>query len=247
MGTLGAAVRGTRASALWLGGVPFVNARIALTARTQDDARRLIAAHFARFLATCRISVTVSGTPPARGNACVLCYNESSFADVAAFCTVMWPHIEWAAAADIYAYFPWGRTAARKAGIELVPRGNRAGTDRLMGSMVDAVKACKRIAWGGEGRLSGRDGVARFKIGASLIAIRAQAPIIPVAFYGGHSVMPLGSVRATPGRILVRFGAPIPVSGLTEDDARSLADRTQTVVAGMYADLRNEDRQSAPL
>lgn len=240
MGTLGEILRGGRASARWLCGAPFVNFRIAMTAKDHRHARRLIEAHFSRFLETCRISVDVGGTPPEPGRGCVVCYNETSFADVAAFGKVMWPHIDRAAAADLYAYLPFGRSSARKAAIELVPRGNRLGTERLLEIMVQAVKAGERIAWGGEGRLSGRDAVARFKVGASLIAIRAQVPIIPLVFHGGHRLLPLGSIQARAGTIHVRFGAPIPTSGLKDDDARALADKAHAVVAGMYEGLRNQ-------
>ncbi|MFN6005048.1 MAG: lysophospholipid acyltransferase family protein, partial [Paracoccaceae bacterium] len=223
----------------------FVNFRIARTAQTKEDARRMIEAHFGRFLADCRISVEVEGTPPEPGKGCVVCYNESSFADVAAFGKVMWPHVDRAAAADLYAYFPYGRTSARKASIELVPRGKRLATERLLEQMVVAVKAGERLAWGGEGRISGKDGVARFKIGASLIAIRSQAPIIPVAFCGGQRLMPFKSIRARPGTIHVRFGAPIPTSGMQENDLRDLADHAQTVVASMYEGLGQRNSRAS--
>lgn len=229
--------RGGRASAAWLLGAPFVNLRIVRSAADAQQARRLIQRHFARFLETCRIGVDISGSAPRPGTGCVLCYNEASFADVAAFGVVMWPHIDRAAAADLYAYIPLGRSATRKAAIELVPRGNRSGTDRLIEAMVARVRAGERLAWGGEGRISGRDGVARFKIGASLIAIRAQAPLIPVTFFGGHRALPLGSIRARPGTIRVHFGTPIATAGLLDRDARDLADRTQAVIAKTYAEL----------
>ena len=82
--------------------------------------------------------------------------------------------------------------------------------------------------------------MGRFKIGASLIAIRAQVPVVPVAFQGGHGVLPLGSVRVRPGTIRVQFGAPIPTAGLAEAEARDLADRVQAAVAGLYAGLARE-------
>lgn len=222
-----------------------MNFRIALTAKNDHDARLLMRAHFTRFLEACQISVDVTGTPPEAGAGCVVCYNEASFADVAAFGKIMWPHIDRAAAADLYAYFPFGRSSARKAAIELVPRGNRLATEQLLERMVRAVEAGERVAWGGEGRLSGRDGVARFKIGASLIAIRSQAPIIPLVFYGGHRAMPLRSIRARPGKIHACFGAPIPTSGLKDDDARDLADHTQSIVAAMYEGFRMQSVESA--
>jgi 1-acyl-sn-glycerol-3-phosphate acyltransferase len=230
-------LRGGAASALWLVGVTFVSLRIVLAARDRDAARRVIAAHCRRFLDRCRITVEISGPPPPVGSGAVLCHNESAFPDVAAFLTVIWPHVDRAAGADLYAVFPFLRQASRKAGLELVPRGDRVRTDRLMDRVVQAVRAGERLSWGGEGRLSGQDGVARFKIGAALIAIRAQAPIIPLMIHGGHGTMPLGSIRARPGTIHLRFGAPIPTAGLLEADARDLADHVQAVVAGMYADF----------
>ncbi|MDD9923480.1 MAG: lysophospholipid acyltransferase family protein, partial [Boseongicola sp.] len=216
--------RGSFASLSWLAGSPIVNARIVRSARDMNEARQMIASHFARFLERCHIDVHVDGPLPKPGVGCVVCYNESSFSDVAAYGKVMWPHLDRAAAADIYSFIPFGRAATQKAGIEMVPRGNRAGTDRLLAKMVEAVQRGERLAWGGEGKIQGFDGVGRFKIGASLIAIRAQVPVVPVTFFGGHHTLPLGSVRARPGQIKVRFGEPIPTAGVTEDNARVFAD-----------------------
>jgi 1-acyl-sn-glycerol-3-phosphate acyltransferase len=106
-----------------------------------------------------------------------------------------------------------------------------------MAEMVAAIKAGERVSWGGEGRLSGKDEVMRFKIGAALLAIRAQAPLVPVAFRGGHAALPLGSIRARPGKIRVRFGCPLSTAGLREEDARDLADRAQAEVARLFAEL----------
>ncbi len=224
----------------WLCGAPIVNARIVLASKDEKQARTLMARHFARFLETCCVSVEVDGEPPCPGTGCVLSYNETSFADVAAYGASLWDHIDRAAAADLYGYLPFGRSAARKAGIELVPRGNRQATDRLLAKMVAAVKRGERLAWGGEGRLQGRDGIGRFKIGASLIAIRAQVPVIPLVFHGGHQAMPLGSVRARPGKIRIRFGTPISTAGLKEETARSFADYVREVTVGIYAELKQE-------
>lgn len=233
-------VRGGLASAEWVMRAPFVNLRAALWAETTEDARDMIANHFSRFLRHCGIDVVVDGESPAQGFGSVFCYNEASFADVSAFAKIMLDRVDRAAAADLYAYLPFGRTMARKAKIELVPRGNRAGTDRILDKLVEKVRGGERLAWGGEGRIHGKDGVAHFKRGASLIAIRAGVPIVPVTFFGGHSLLPLGSVRARAGTVFVRFGAPISTIGLTESDARDLADKVQAVVTQTYEALRRE-------
>ena len=223
--------------------MPLLNREVALKATGRDDARRRIARHFRRFLDDCGIVVEISGTPPAPGTGCVLTYNETSFADVAAFGAVMWPHVDRAAAAELYGYLPWGRAAMAAAGIGMVPRGNRAATDALLDEMVAEVRQGRRVAWGGEGFLQGRDGVGRFKRGAALIAIRAQAPVIPVTFQGGHDLLPLGRIRAHPGTLRIRFGAPIATEGLTEADARALSDRLQAATALIYAELQAEGQR----
>lgn len=221
----------------WLLGTPLANLRVLATAKDRKQAQEIVMQRSERVLATCRITVEISGTAPLPGMGGVLVYNETSFADVFAFSAIMWKHIDRASAADVYAWIPFARAASSRAGIALVPRGNRTGTERVLTEMVEAVKAGERVAWGGEGRLSGRDEVLRFKVGASLIAIRAGAPLVPVAFHGGHQAIPLGSIRACPGVIRVRFGPPLSTTGLGDDAARDLSDRAQVVVTTMYAEL----------
>ncbi len=233
-------IRGAVASAAWVIGAPFVTTWTALTPQTRDSSCALISAHFRRFLNRCRIDVSIDGPRPPKGTGAVICYNESSFADVAAFGMVMWDHIDRAAAADLYAYLPFGRRLARKAQIEMVPRGNRTGTDAVMSRLYDKLAGGDRLAWGGEGHIVGMDGIGHFKRGASLLAIRAQVPIVPVTFYGGHKTLPFRSVRARPGTIHIRFGTPISTQGLIEDDARDLADKVQAIVARTYETLRAE-------
>ncbi|GGE60229.1 lysophospholipid acyltransferase family protein [Actibacterium pelagium] len=231
--------RGSYASIRWLAGAPLMNLRMA-RATDQAHARKILIDYSSRFLETCRVGVDLSGPTPKAGQGCVVCYNESSFIDLMAFCKEMWDHIDRAAAADLYTWFPFARSAFRRLPIDFVARGNRDATNRTMEGMVDLVRSGERVAWGGEGRLSGQDGVRRFKVGAGLIAMRAEAPIVPVAFFGGHHVMPLASLRARPGQLSIRFGEPIQTAGIPETEARDLADHVQSVVAGLYEAARAE-------
>jgi len=242
MGAIGEIWRGGSASVMWFFGLPVMSARVVLRAKNANEARRIVQKHFQRFIDRCRVSVELDGPAPQAGGGCVISHNEASFMDIAGYCAVMWPHIDRVAAADIYKHFPFGQSAMRRASFEMVPRGNRAATAQLMTAMVARVRAGDRLVWGGEGRIAGIDGVARFKIGGSLIAIRAQVPLVPVMIYGGHQAMPLGSVRARPGTIYIRFADPIPTVGMIEDDARDLADRAQAVVAGMYAAFKQDKK-----
>jgi 1-acyl-sn-glycerol-3-phosphate acyltransferase len=229
--------RGLSACAMWLLGTPLVNARVAVGARNKQDARAIYARHCQRFLDTCHIKVELDGEPPPSGRGCVLCHNESSFPDLMAYMVTVLNHVDRVAAAELYRYFPFARGAFARIDFEMVRRGNRAATDELISKVIERVREGERVAWGGEGGLSGTDGIRRFKIGASLIAIRAGVPVVPIAIHGGHHTMPMRSVRARSGTIRIRFGNPIATMGLNEEDARDLADRLHSCVSGMYSDL----------
>ena len=233
-------LRGLWASARWIVGSPFLNARVTYLTDSKQQARALYIRHCQRFLDTCRIKVELTGTLPPDGQGCVLCHNESSFSDLMGYLITIMDKADCAAAAKIYRVFPFARGAFAKIDFHMVERGNRAANDALMDRMVARLKNGERVIWGGEGQLSGIDGVLRFKIGAALIAIRAGVPVVPIAMHGGHATMPLWSVRAKPGTIRIRLGEPVSTEGLTEDDARDLADRLQARVETMYHALADE-------
>jgi 1-acyl-sn-glycerol-3-phosphate acyltransferase len=236
-GKIGEYRRGGAASLRFVSGLPFRFARIVHGAGDRDHARELIGRDCARFLDTCRVRVSVEGEVPEPGRGCIVCHNETSFVDVAAYFVGIWPHVDRVAGADFYGYFPFSKAAFQKAGIEIVARGNRKLTDLLLERMVSVVRQGERIGWGGEGRLSGWDGIGPFKVGASLIAIRAQAPVIPVVINGGHDAMPLGTFRARSGEVRIRFCDPLPTKGYAEADARAFADRLRDIIVHNYNDL----------
>lgn len=227
--------RGGKASLRFLLGAPAAMGRIARGEQVGRQARAPLESLFATYLEDCRFEVAVEGDIPAAGKGCILSHNETSFADLAAYFVAIWPHVDQLAGADVYRHIPFARKACAKIDIELVARGNRRSTDLLVDRMVAAAQAGKRVGWGGEGRLSGRDGIGRFKVGGSIIAIRAKVPIIPVAIHGGHHAMQLGTVRARPGKISVRFCKPVSTEDYEEADARDLADKLQRVVSENYA------------
>lgn len=233
--------RGGKASLRFLLGTPAAMGRIARGAQVGRLARAPLESLFAKYLEDCRFEVIVEGEIPAAGTGCILSHNETSFADLAAYFVAIWPHVDRLAGADVYRHIPFARKACAKIDIELVARGNRRSTDPLVDRMVAAAKAGKRVGWGGEGRLSGRDGVGRFKVGGSIIAIRAKAPVIPVVIHGGHHAMQLGTVRARPGKIHVRFCKPVSTEHYEEADARDLADKLQQVVSENYTALSERE------
>ncbi|SRR5579871_743013 len=79
-----------------------------------------------------------------------------------------------------------------------------------------------------------RSGVTgEFKRGAALLAIQAGVPLLPVAIKGTRECLQPDSLHVRPGRVTVRFGRPIPTSGLTHRDAGRLIEETRNAVLEM--------------
>ena len=68
----------------------------------------------------------------------------------------------------------------------------------------------------------GRDYHLRpFKKGPFVLAIAAQAPVVPTLVYGALEVMPKGASAFGPGTIDVHFLEPVPTAGLDYDQRPS--------------------------
>ena len=86
-----------------------------------------------------------------------------------------------------------------------------------------------------EGTRSRTGGLLPFKKGGFIMAIEAQAPIVPVAVQGGRDAMRKGSAFVRPVKVLVRVGVPIPTTGMTMNDREELIARVRTEIAGLLA------------
>jgi len=63
-----------------------------------------------------------------------------------------------------------------------------------------------------------------FKKGGFIMAIKAQAPIVPVAVSGGRSAMRKGSWLVRPVMVDVKIGEPVETAGRTLDDRDELIE-----------------------
>ena len=67
------------------------------------------------------------------------------------------------------------------------------------------------------------------------MAIKAQAPIVPVAVTGGRDAMRRGSAIVRPVMMSVRIGVPVPTAGLTLDDRDQLIEDVRARIAALVA------------
>lgn len=84
-----------------------------------------------------------------------------------------------------------------------------------------------------EGTRSRTGALLPFKKGGFIMALKAQAPVVPVAIMGARDAMRKGSPIIHPVTIRVRLGAPIESAGLGMDDRDALVARVRGAVAAL--------------
>ena len=87
-----------------------------------------------------------------------------------------------------------------------------------------------------EGTRSRTSELLPFKKGGFIMAIKAQAPVVPVAISGGRDAMRKGSWIVRPVDVLVQIGEPVETVGMHVDDR----DRLIEIVRGRIEKLLRE-------
>jgi 1-acyl-sn-glycerol-3-phosphate acyltransferase len=82
-----------------------------------------------------------------------------------------------------------------------------------------------------------------FKKGGFIMAIKAEAPIVPVAISGGRESMRKGSAIVRPALVTVRIGEPVETAGMTLDDR----DRLIAVVRERIEGLLRQEASGRPV
>jgi 1-acyl-sn-glycerol-3-phosphate acyltransferase len=90
-----------------------------------------------------------------------------------------------------------------------------------------------------EGTRSRTGQLLPFKKGGFIMAIKGQAPMVPVAIVGAREAMHKGSFVIQPVTVRVRFGEPVETAGLTLTDRDALAVRVRSKVEAL---LRSDGR-----
>lgn len=85
-----------------------------------------------------------------------------------------------------------------------------------------------------EGGRSPDGQLQEFMGGAFYVAIRAQAPVVPMAIVGSYELLPMNSFHMVPGTVGLVIGEPIPTTGMRLRDMQKLAERVRQVIAEMY-------------
>jgi 1-acyl-sn-glycerol-3-phosphate acyltransferase len=104
------------------------------------------------------------------------------------------------------------------AGFIPLERANRDQSRPAIDRAVEALRNGDSFLIFPEGTRSRTGELLPFKKGGFIMAIQAQAPIVPIAIVGARSAMKKGSAWIRPVTVSVRLGRPFETAGLTIED-----------------------------
>ena len=129
------------------------------------------------------------------------------------------------------------------AGFVPLQRGNRDQSLPAIERAAAALRDGNSFLIFPEGTRSRTGQLLPFKKGGFVMALKAQAPIVPVAIKGARAAMRKGSPWIQPVHVEVVFGEPIPSAGLTLDDRDGLAAAVRAEVERLLTDRSHEVRR----
>jgi 1-acyl-sn-glycerol-3-phosphate acyltransferase len=127
------------------------------------------------------------------------------------------------------------------AGFVPLERGNREQSLPAIERAAAALRAGSSFMIYPEGTRSRTGELLPFKKGGFIMAIKAGAPVVPVAIDGARAAMKKGSPVIWPVTVRLRFGPSVETAGMTMDDRDDLVEEVRGRVQTMLKDLRTAD------
>jgi 1-acyl-sn-glycerol-3-phosphate acyltransferase len=130
---------------------------------------------------------------------------------------------------------PFLGTHLKRAGHLPVDRSNARASLKSMseGGRIVAERGVSVLLFPEGGRSP--KGLREFKEGAAYIAIKAGAPVAPMAIIGMRPLLPMGSIHIRSGRVQLRIGTPIATAGMKPADREELTRRMYAEIAALIA------------
>jgi 1-acyl-sn-glycerol-3-phosphate acyltransferase len=180
------------------------------------------------------ISFRVEGTEHMPEGGAVYCSNHQSNVDPPVLFDALHPRLHILYKAELNK-IPILTHAFRLGGFIPVDRRNKEAAMRSIEKGARSIMSGNSFLIFPEGTRSKTADLLPFKKGGFIMAIKAQAPIVPVAITGGRDAMRRGSFIIHPVTIHVRMGKPIPTAGLTLNQRDMLIEQTRAAMATLLA------------
>ena len=118
----------------------------------------------------------------------------------------------------------------RGLGAVAVPRGEHRAAQAALETALEVLREGRAFGIHPEGSRS-RDGrLYRGRTGVAWLALASGAPVVPVALIGTDRIQPIGARLPRPGRVTVRFGAPLHFTAPAGNAARARRSATDAIM-----------------
>ena len=182
----------------------------------------------------------------------VFAANHVSWYDIFTLLAIL-PRYRFVAKAELFR-IPLFGPAARRAGTIPIQRENRKAAFQAYDEAAREFRAGASVVVCPEGTRGEDYSLRPFKKGPFVLAIAAEAPIVPVVLYGTREVQRKGSFVIRSGTVHVHFLDEVPTAGLTYDDRDAVAEecwrrmaeameREHGVVSSMTSSRRERQRR----
>lgn len=167
--------------------------------------------------------------------AAIYCANHQSNIDPPVLFTTLHPRMHIVYKAEINA-IPLLARAFQHGGFVPIERRNKEAAMRSLEAGARSIRDGNSFLIFPEGTRSKTGEMLPFKKGGFLMALKAQAPIVPVAVSGGTAAMRRGSKIIWPATVSIRIGEPIETAGMDMSDRDALIDAVHRRIEALLAE-----------
>jgi 1-acyl-sn-glycerol-3-phosphate acyltransferase len=186
-----------------------------------------------------RVRVVVSGLFHLDSNrSYIFAANHQSTFDIPILLSRLPAQFRWIAKEELFRIPIFG-PAMRKVGYISIDRSNRRAAIESLNRAAEQIRNGVSVLIFPEGTRSRKEEILPFKKGGFVLAIQAQATILPVVITGTRDVMDKGDIRIRPREVHMRILPPVDAA----DSSRKGKDELIRRVRNMITDTYQKDRR----
>ena len=159
----------------------------------------------------------------------ILVANHQSTFDIFAFLGYLPIQFRWIAKAELFRA-PFMGWAMSRTGYIPLERESPKKAYRSMLQAAEKIKNGVSVIIFPEGTRSLDGNLQPFKKGLFVIALKSQAPILPMTICGTRKIMPKGEWRIHPGKVRILMDPPIETAGLSAGQEGELSARVRNII-----------------